>query len=209
MSVETPKMEQAKTAGRGGFDTDSPRPPTAETAHPQTPAIIGLIAAVARNGVIGCDNALPWHLPGDFRFFKAMTLGKPVIMGRRTFESIGRVLPNRPNIVVSGTMVGSDAGAASNMPEIATTPAEALGRAYRYLHDDRREVMVIGGAGLFDWFMPQAHRLYLTDVDAEPAGDTVFTDVEPDDWRETWSLTPQRDPADTHGYRFRVLDRHR
>lgn len=199
--------ESATPSRRGGFEKDSPRPPAAETAHPTRPAVIGLIAAVARNGVIGRDNALPWYLPGDFRFFKAMTLGKPVIMGRRTFESIGKVLPNRPNIVVSGRMTAPPDGEPVEGAEIAPTPAEALDRASRHLVDDRREIMVIGGAGIFDWFMPRAHRLYLTDVDAEPEGDTHFTDFAPDDWQEAWSLTPRRDPADTHGYQFRVLDR--
>lgn len=199
--------ESGTSPRRGGFDRNSPRPPAAETVHPAVPAVIGLIAAVARNGVIGCDNALPWYLPGDFRFFKAMTLGKPVVMGRRTFESIGMVLPNRPNIVVSGSMPRADDGEPSNGAEIASTPAEALDRASRHLVNDRREIMVIGGAGIFDWFMPRAHRLYLTDVDAEPAGDTHFTDVASDVWDETWTLTPERDPADTHAYRFRVLDR--
>ncbi|WP_366655164.1 dihydrofolate reductase [Fodinicurvata sp. EGI_FJ10296] len=189
-----------------------PAPPPAEAAHPDVPAIIAFIVAVARNGVIGCDNALPWHLPGDFRFFKAMTLGKPVIMGRRTFESIGRPLPRRPNIVVSSTLssVGEGVGAAGNL-EFAASPEEAIERARHYLRPDRREIMVIGGAGLFDRLMAEAHRLYLTDVDAEPAGDTYFAGADHagrgPGWRESWSLSPDPDPADSFAYRFRVFDR--
>jgi dihydrofolate reductase len=134
--------------------------------------VITLIVAAADNGVIGRDNALPWHLPDDLKRFKLLTLGKPIVMGRKTFESIGKPLPGRQNIVVSrhpnyrreGITVVHDVDAAI---------AAAGGFP---------EIMVIGGAELFRLFLPRATRVHLTRVHADVAGDVVWPTLD-DTWR--------------------------
>ena len=156
-----------------------------------------LVVAMAANRVIGRDNALPWRLPEDLRHFKALTLGKPVIMGRRTFESIGRALPGRSNIVLStapgfvppaGVIVTPDLPAALGLArEIAT-------------RDGVDECMVIGGADIYRQCLPLADRIYLTQIEAEVPGDTWFPDIDPEQWREA-ERVPARSAADS-GLRF-------
>ena len=136
---------------------------------------IALIAAVAANGVIGADNALPWHLPADLRRFKALTLGHPIVMGRRTFESIGRPLPGRDNIVVSRNP-GFKAAGTVVAPTLETAIAEAAAR------DDL--VFVIGGAEIYAQCLARATRIYLTRLDLEVAGDTRFPILDPNCWEE-------------------------
>jgi dihydrofolate reductase len=138
---------------------------------------VTLVAAVARNGVIGVDGGLPWRLPDDMRRFKELTTGHVLVMGRRTYESIGRPLPNRTTIVVSRTP-GWTAGADGVL--VATGVPEALGAAAAI--DD--EVFVVGGARVYADALPLADRLELTHVDAEPAGDTFFPEVDWSEWRE-------------------------
>lgn len=141
---------------------------------------LALIAAVAENGVIGRDNALPWYLPEDLAHFKRVTLGKPVVMGRHTFESIGRPLPGRTNIVVS-RRDGFRAGGC----EVAASLDEALelaGRAARREGVD--EVVVIGGEKLYAAALPRADRLYLTEVHAAVEGDVNFPAVDWSQWIE-------------------------
>lgn len=141
---------------------------------------LALIAAVAANGVIGRDNDLPWRLPEDLRYFKACTLGKPVIMGRRTYESIGRPLPERCNIVVSRTWHESPAGVT-----LKASPEEALVHAREYAaRTGAEEVMLIGGGELYRWGLPRARRLYLTLIDAAVEGDATFPDWSRSDWQE-------------------------
>ena len=138
---------------------------------------VTLVAAVARNGVIGVDGGLPWHLPDDMRRFKELTTGHVLVMGRRTYESIGRPLPGRTTVVVTRTPGwSSDADGvlvAAGVPE-ALAAAAAI--------DD--EVFVVGGARVYADALPLADRLELTHVDAEPAGDTLFPDVDWSEWRE-------------------------
>lgn len=149
---------------------------------------IGLVAAVGRNGVIGANGGLPWRLSGDLRHFKTLTLGKPVIMGRKTFESIGRVLPGRRTIVVSSR---SDLGT----PEIdvarsvraAIELAQSIGK-----HLGAREIAVAGGAEIFIQTMDVATVLHMTEVDSEPAGDVFFPPIDPLRWRE---VSRQAHPA--------------
>lgn len=136
---------------------------------------IALIAAVAANGVIGAGNALPWHLPADLRRFKALTLGHPIVMGRRTFESIGRPLPGRDNIVVSRNPGFSAAGAAV-APTLEAAIAEAAAR------DEL--VFVIGGAQIYAQCLARATRIYLTRLDLEVTGDTFFPDLDAHCWEE-------------------------
>ncbi|AEX53645.1 type 3 dihydrofolate reductase [Rahnella aquatilis] len=158
--------------------------------------IISLIAALATDRVIGMENAMPWHLPGDLAWFKRNTLSKPVIMGRKTFESIGRPLPGRLNIVIS-----SKPGEHEGVTWVTSVDA-ALAAA-----GDVEEVMVMGGGRVYEQLLPKADRLYLTHIDAEVEGDTHFPDYEPDDWESTFSEFHDADEQNSHGYCFEILDR--
>ncbi|HMY97914.1 MAG TPA: dihydrofolate reductase, partial [Pseudomonadales bacterium] len=136
--------------------------------------VIALIAAMANNRVIGRDNQLPWHIAEDLRFFKRMTLGKPLIMGRNTFESLGRPLPGRPHIVISRNPDYQPAGV-----ERAATLEAAIARATELAQaSSADEIMVIGGAQVYAAALPHAQRIYLTLVDAEVAGDTHFPAID-------------------------------
>lgn len=164
---------------------------------------LALIAAVADNGVIGRDNALPWHLPGDLAHFKRVTLGKPVVMGRRTFDSIGRPLPGRCNIVISRD--------ASYRPEgcrVLPSLEEALEVAVRVAQRDGvDEAVVIGGAQVYAAALPRADRLYLTEVHAAVDGDVNFPQVDWSQWSET---DRERCPAageSAYEYSFVVYER--
>ncbi|WP_226642143.1 dihydrofolate reductase [Microbulbifer variabilis] len=140
---------------------------------------IALIAAVARNGAIGRDNELPWRLSGDLQFFKRTTMGKPVVMGRKTFESIGRPLPGRANIVITRNPDWQSEGV-----EVVSTLEAALELADKHaLEAGASELMVIGGAQIYCLAMPHAARLYVTEVDVEVAGDAFFPEVD-DSWVE-------------------------
>ncbi|MXP49349.1 type 3 dihydrofolate reductase [Pantoea sp. Eser] len=160
--------------------------------------MISLIAALAADRIIGMDNAMPWDLPADLAWFKRNTLKKPVIMGRLTFESVGRPLPGRLNIVVS-----SEPGTAEGVTWVTSLDA-ALQAA-----GDAEEVMVIGGGRIYEQMLPRADRLYLTHIDAEVEGDTQFPDYEPDEWQSTFSEFHDADAQNSHGYCFEILDRRR
>lgn len=136
---------------------------------------LSLIAAVAANGVIGSDNALPWRLPEDLKRFKALTLGHPVIMGRRTHESIGRPLPGRRNIVISRNAAYRAEGC-----EVAASLGEAINACISA--DD--EIFVIGGAQIYAAAMPLAQRLYLTEIRREFPGDARFPAIDRIGWQE-------------------------
>lgn len=138
-----------------------------------------LVVARARNGVIGRDGALPWHLPADLRRFKRITVGKPVIMGRKTFESIGRPLPGRHNIVLT-----RDAGWDAAGVTVAANLAEAIAAAGLDPRARADEIMVIGGAQIYAEALPSATRIEVTEVDADPAGDTMLPAFDPARWRE-------------------------
>ncbi|MEL0013323.1 MAG: dihydrofolate reductase, partial [Alphaproteobacteria bacterium] len=124
--------------------------------------ILSLIVAVANNGVIGHNGDLPWRIPGDMKFFKATTMGKPIVMGRKTWESLGRALPGRENIVVT-RRAGFDAPGASVVESLDAALAQV---------PDADEVMVIGGAEIYALALPHVARVYLTQVHAAPDGDT-------------------------------------
>ena len=136
---------------------------------------ISLIVARAQNGVIGVDNQLPWHLPCDLKYFKRVTLGKPVIMGRKTYESIGRPLPGRTNVVVTRN---ADWSAPGVRVVQSLKDAVRMASAQAAL-DDLDEVMVIGGATLYAEVMPQVDRMYLTEVELTPTGDAFFSAPDP------------------------------
>jgi len=158
---------------------------------------ISLIAAAATNGVIGANGALPWHLPDDFRWFKSQTLGKPVVMGRRTWESLGRPLPDRVNIVLTRDTTYIAAGAV--VVHAMAAAVHAAGEA--------EELMVIGGGELYRAFLPLASRVYLTVVDAAVAGDTTFPALDTDEWREVSAEPHAADERHAHAFEFKVFDR--
>ncbi len=143
-----------------------------------------LIAAMGLNRVIGVDGGLPWHLPDDLKRFKAMTMGKPMIMGRATFESIGRPLPGRTNIVVTRNQFFSSEGVV-----VASSPAEAVAIARREVGPNG-EIAVIGGGQIYRELFPEASRLELTVVDDAPEGDTTFPEFNRDDWTVTEETVP-------------------
>jgi dihydrofolate reductase len=155
--------------------------------------VLSVIAAMARNRVIGIDNRLPWHLPADLQHFKTMTLGKPLIMGRKTWQSLPGLLPGRPHIVISRTPDFRAEGA-----QVARSLDEAIALAGE-LAD---EVMLIGGANLYQQALPLADRLYLTLVDAEPAGDAWFPDFDEADWRLESRQDHPADERNRFGYSF-------
>jgi dihydrofolate reductase len=142
-------------------------------------SVIVLVAAVARNGVIGSAGDLPWTIPEDLRRFRAMTMGKPIIMGRATFDSIGGALPGRTNIVLTRNEAFTAAGTLR-----AATREEALALA-REKHDTGTEVCIIGGGQIYELFFDEADRMQLTVIDAEPTGDTFFPRWDPAAWRRT------------------------
>ncbi|NYS30513.1 MULTISPECIES: type 3 dihydrofolate reductase [unclassified Pantoea] len=160
--------------------------------------MISLIAALATDRIIGMENAMPWDLPADLAWFKRNTLKKPVIMGRLTFESIGRPLPGRLNIVVS-----SKPGTTDGVTWV-TSLDEAIQAA-----GDAEEIMVIGGGRVYEQMLKRADRLYLTHIDAEVEGDTQFPDYEPDEWQSTFSEFHDADEQNSHSYCFEILDRRR
>jgi dihydrofolate reductase len=140
---------------------------------------IVLVVAVADNGVIGRDGAMPWHLPADLRHFKRLTTGKPVIMGRKTFEAIGKPLPGRHNIVLT-----RDRSWAAEGVTVVPNLAEAIAAAGLDPRARAGEIMVVGGAEIYAQAMPIATRVELTRIHVQPDGDTRFPDLDPAQWRE-------------------------
>ena len=158
---------------------------------------VSVIAAVARNRVIGVENRLPWHLPADLRRFRALTWGKPIVMGRRTHESIGRALPGRRNIVLTrrGTVMEGCERVGSLRDALALTATAP-------------ETVVIGGARCFREALPLARRIYLTRVDADFEGDVRFPDWDPEEWVERERERHPPAEAAPFAYEFLVLERH-
>jgi len=169
---------------------------------------IALVVARGRNGVIGCEGDLPWSLRSDLQRFKAITLGKPCIMGRATWESLPlRPLPGRLNLVLTKDMSYEEQGKARGAV-VCTSLDEALDIARETAVDDGvGEVCIIGGAALFETVLPKAKRLYITEVDAAPEGDTWFPTFDEAAWREI--ETERREPGekDDHAFTFRILER--
>ena len=163
---------------------------------------LSLIAALAENRVIGIDNTMPWHLPGDFKYFKATTLGKPIIMGRKTWDSLGRPLPGRLNIVVS-----RQAGLVQEGAEVYPSLQAAIKRAEAWAQaNGAQELMLIGGAQLYALGLEQADRLYLTRVAARPEGDAFFPEYDQSQWQLA-STTDNPAVGDAPAYAFEVWDR--
>ncbi len=161
-----------------------------------------MIVAMARNRAIGRENTLPWRISGDLQFFKRTTLGKPVVMGRKTFESIGRPLPGRQNIVITRSREWRAEGVA-----VAASLEQALELAQDVAaRDGADEVMVIGGAEIYRQAMPLARRLYVTEVDAEVEGDAFFP-VLGDDWQESGRDCYPASDKDEYNYCLVQYDR--
>lgn len=164
-----------------------------------------MIAGVAENGVIGSEQTIPWRVPSDMAFFKATTMGKPIVMGRKQYETVGRPLPGRTNIVVTrqqgyqpeGVLVFHDIDAALD---------RAAGIAAA---DGVDEIMIIGGGELYAQLMPRADRLYISHIDLSPAGDVRFPAIAPEDWVviDLPEVTPG--PRDEASYRVKVYERRR
>lgn len=166
--------------------------------------LIALVVARARNGVIGRDGDLPWRLRSDLQRFKAITIGKPCIMGRRTWESLPlKPLPGRLNLVLSKDESFEARGAL-----VCTTLDEAVEIARETAQEDGvDEICVIGGVALFAMALPRAKRLYLTEVEAEPEGDAVFPAFDEGAWIEVSSEAHPAGDKDDHAFVFRVLER--
>lgn len=152
-----------------------------------------LVAAMARNRAIGLDGAMPWHLPAELRHFKRVTMGKPIVMGRKTWESIGRVLPGRQNIVVT-----RNASYRAEGCDMAASLDEAVAMAIG------SEVMIIGGGQLYAEALPHADRMVLTLVDCEPEADTWFPRWRAEDWQQVSSREETSD--DSNPFDYRVIE---
>jgi dihydrofolate reductase len=161
------------------------------------------MVAAAENGVIGSNNSLPWHLPQDLRYFRQVTMGKPIVMGRKTFESIGRPLPGRCNIVVSRNPDYSAAGV-----RLVASLEEALVLAEQVAASaGAPEAVVIGGAEIYALALPRADRLYLTRVHAAVQGDARLPPIDWDQWREVGRERHAADSDNPYDYSFLVYER--
>ncbi|TVT86535.1 dihydrofolate reductase [Pseudomonas sp. H3(2019)] len=163
---------------------------------------LSLIAALGENRVIGVDNSMPWHLPGDFKYFKETTLGKPIIMGRKTWDSLGRPLPGRLNIVVS-RQTDLQLHGAEVYPSLEAAVVRAEAWAREQCVD---ELMLIGGAQLYAEGLVHADRLYLTRVELSPEGDAWFPEFDLNQWRLVWNA-PNPAEGDKPAYSFEVWER--
>lgn len=159
--------------------------------------MIALVVAMAENGVIGNANRLPWHLPADLKHFKAVTMGKPILMGRKTYESIGRPLPGRRNLVLTRNADFSAPGV-----ETVRTLDEAIERTAA-----AAELMIIGGAELYRLALPRAQRIHLTRVHAPIAGDTRFPPCDWSEWREAGRGQHAADEQNVYAMTFLTLER--
>ncbi|MBI2653965.1 type 3 dihydrofolate reductase [Candidatus Woesearchaeota archaeon] len=156
--------------------------------------IISLIAAMGRNKVIGKDNSLPWKLPEDMKRFKELTTGKPVVMGRKTFESIGKPLPNRKNIILT-----RDKNYKADGCIVVHSVNGALNAA-----KGSNEVMIIGGANIYGQFLPIANKMHLTLIDADFEGDAYFPEYDKNEWKE---MKREEHKSDKYGFVFVEMNR--
>lgn len=159
--------------------------------------MISLIVAASENNVIGVQGELPWRLSGDLKRFKALTMGKPIVMGRKTYESIGRPLPGRQNIVVS-----RQADFEADGCDVVLSIDAAIAAA-----GDADEIMIIGGSHIYQEFLPRAGRIYLTRVQANVAGDVYLPELAADEWREVAREEHAADDVNDYDVVFTILDR--
>ncbi len=163
---------------------------------------ISLIAAMAENNVIGLEGGMPWHLPEDLKFFKKTTLGKPVIMGRKTFTSIGRALPGRVNIIITRSIEYTAEGC-----HVAHTMQEAIELATNFGGADINEIMIIGGGQIYAEALQFANRIYMTEIHARIDGDTYFPKLPTGQWREISRLSAENLSPDLPKLSFVMYDR--
>jgi dihydrofolate reductase len=159
--------------------------------------LLSLVVAMARNGVIGRDNAMPWHLPDDLRHFKALTMGKPMLMGRKTFAAIGKPLPGRTSLVLTRDPAWRAEGVIA---------VRSLDEAFEKA-GDVPELCVVGGAEIYKLTLPIAQRIHLTRIHADIAGDTVFPPLDPSQWRETARAEHAADERHAYPMTFATLER--
>ncbi|MBH0229515.1 dihydrofolate reductase [Halobacillus yeomjeoni] len=161
--------------------------------------MISFIFAMDRNRLIGKDNDLPWHIPNDFKFFKDTTWGETIIMGRKTFESFGKPLPNREHIVITSN---------ENYDREGCTVIHSIDEILK-LEEERpdQEWFVIGGSVLFEKMLPHADRMYLTYIDATFEGDTYFPDYDESEWKLRSETKGKKDEKNPYDYYFRIYDR--
>jgi dihydrofolate reductase len=163
---------------------------------------LAVIVAAAENAVIGRNNALPWHLPEDLRYFKKVTMGKPIVMGRKTFESIGRPLPGRANIVIT-----RNPGFQAEGVRVVASLEEALQLAENIaVIDGAQELVVIGGAEIYKAAIPRADRLYITEVHASVEGDACLPPIEWGDWQEVGRERYTAQDPNPYDYSFVVYE---
>ena len=158
---------------------------------------LSIVVAMDDNRLIGSKNQLPWHLPADLAYFKKLTTGKSILMGRKTYDSIGRPLPNRRNIVITRN---------SNISIPGGVVVSSIDDALELTKDDL-EVMVIGGASLCEQLLPKVNRLYITKIDGEFEGDVFFPKYDDFDWLEVSCESHPKDNSNAYSYKFIVLDR--
>jgi dihydrofolate reductase len=164
---------------------------------------IAMIAGVARNGVIGADGTIPWKIPSDMAYFKRVTMGKPIVMGRKQYESVGRPLPGRTNIVVT-----RQPGYVREGVEVFATLEAGLDRGRQVAaRDGAPEVMVIGGGEIYAQALDRAARLYISHIALDPAGDVVFPAIDPEIWRVVDEPEVVPSDKDTAAFRIRVYER--
>jgi len=158
---------------------------------------VSLIVAMARNGVIGVNNTLPWHLPADLKHFKSLTMSHHIVMGRKTYESIGKPLPGRTSVVVTRNPGYSVSGVI-----VVNSLESALDAC-----DNDEEIFVIGGAELYRQAINLADRIYLTEIDADISGDAHFTEFDRKLWQETERITNAPDERNPYTFHFVVYDK--
>jgi len=158
---------------------------------------ISFIFAMDRNRAIGYENKLPWHLPADLKFFKTTTMGHPILMGRKTYESIGKPLPGRRNIVLTRDRDYTAAGC-----DVVHSPEEAIA-----LVGEGEEGFVIGGAELFHLFLPYADKMYVTRIDHAFEGDTYFPEIDEGKWRLVSTEAGVRDEKNPYDFRFEIYEK--
>jgi dihydrofolate reductase len=164
---------------------------------------VSMIWAMAENNVIGRDNKLPWHLPNDLKYFKQLTTGKPVIMGRKTYDSIGRPLPNRTNIIIT-----RDANFSAEGVKVVNSLDEAIELAEAIcLVNAQEEVIVMGGAEIYKLCLPRADRLYVTLVHADVEGDAYFPEIDLSHYQEVKREFFEKDGPNPYDYSFCVFER--
>ena len=161
--------------------------------------IISLVVAAASNNAIGKDGKMPWHLPNDMKHFKNVTWGMPIVMGRKTFDSLGKALPGRKNIVITRQQ-----GWKADNTVVVKNIEDAL---FVAKETDAKEVMVIGGGEIYKALFDKAHRIYLTRVEAEPDGDTFFPVLTEGQWHLVSQKNHEADEKNAYNYSFQVWER--